>query len=289
MGTQRPVVIGEELMGDLGEPHAEHHGKKKLARRSHGEGGKKDIVEQIKEKKFKKETELVEEDIVSEITAEEKSEEPEKETPKKTKVGKTRVRSKKYKEVIALIDRKKMYDLATAIELVKKTTLSKFDGKVELHARFLSKNGKPENVRGTLKYPHDTGKKIKVIILDEKKIEEIKTSQKIDFDLALATPEMMPKVAVLAKILGPKGKMPNPKSGTVSNNPEKTKKELEGGMAEYKTDSYGIVHQIIGKVSAEPKILAENFKAFLTVVPSEKIVTLHLCATMGPSVKVNVK
>ncbi|KKQ18103.1 MAG: 50S ribosomal protein L1 [Berkelbacteria bacterium GW2011_GWB1_38_5] len=276
MGTQRPVVIGEELTEELGGPISEHHGKKKEEKSK-----KKDVQEQIKEARYKKNEEMEDKE-----TVEAKSTEGDILKPKKVKIGKAKTRSKKYKEAHELIDPKKIYDFSEAVELVKKTSLSKFDGNVELHARLLAKNGKPETLRGTLKYPHLTGKKITVIILDEAKIAEILETKKIDFDIALATPALMAQVGKLARILGPKGKMPNPKSGTITADPEKTKKELEEGMTEYKTDSYGIIHQIIGKVSADPKILEENFRAILAVLPKEKITSLHICATIGPSVKV---
>lgn len=290
MGTQRPVKIGEELPEDLGGPIAEHHGKKKPARRSLGAGGEKEkkkkteVEEKIKEKKFEKPEEKIEE--VGETVK--KAEKPEvEEKIKKVKVGKAKIRSKRYRELSKLLDHNKIYTLGEAIELIKKTTLTKFDGNVEAHIRVLSKGGQnPENLRGTLNYPHATGRKVKVVILDEKLIEEILKTNKTDFDVALATPKMMPRVAKLAKILGPKGKMPNPKSGTITDDPEKTKKKLEEGMTEYKTDSYGIIHQVVGKVSAEPKVLEENIKALLAVLPADKIVSFHLSATMGPSVKV---
>ncbi|MFA6492992.1 MAG: hypothetical protein WCV58_02575 [Patescibacteria group bacterium] len=284
MGTQRPVVIGEELTDDLGGPIAKHHGKKKEEKSS-----KKNVEEQIKEAKYKKEK--VEETVVEEksegeeVGQEEESSTKEKKT--KAKVGKVKIRSKKYQKALELIDHTKIYELEDALDLVKKTSTSNFDGNVEVHVRLLLKNGKPENLRGMLKYPHATGKQIKVIILDEKIMEEIQKTKKTDFDIALATPEMMPKVAKLAKILGPKGKMPNPKSGTVTSDPEKTKKELEGGTIEYKTDKYGIIHQAIGKVSADLKILEENFRTLLSVLPLEKITTLNICATMWPSISVD--
>ena len=210
MGTQRPVMIGEELPQDLGGPIAEHHGKSK----EKGKSKKAKVEEKIKEQKFEKKEKLVE----AEMTKEEPKETADK-SKKKIKVGKAKIRSKKYQEVSGLIDQKKIYDLTAALELVKKTTLSKFDGKVEAHIRLLSKTGKPENVRGTVRYPHQTGKKIK----------------------------------------------------------------------EYKTDSSGIIHQVIGKVSDEPKILEENFRALLNVLPKEKNTSIHLCATMGPAIKVLTK
>lgn len=283
MGTQRPVVIGEEMPEELGGPIAEHHGKKKEKPKSK----KENIEEKIKAQKFAKDTQTKDAELAE---PENKTQESQKQAPKKkAKQGKRKIRSQKYQAAQKLIESEKIYPLEEALDLVKKTSITKFDGNVEVHVRILSKNGKPENVRGTLKYPHSTGKQIKVVILDENLIEEISKSAKADFDLALATPQMMPKVAKLAKILGPKGKMPNPKSGTVTATPEKTKEELEGGMTEYKTDSFGIIHQIIGKVSADKKALSENFRALLGVLPQDKISTLHLVATMGPAIKTSIK
>lgn len=232
----------------------------------------------------KGEEKLAQEEASEAKTAEEVKEKKPK--AKKRKQGKAKVRSKKYQQVKALIDPKKKYEIAEALELVKKTSMTKFDGNVEVHIRLLGKSGKPEQARGLLKYPHSTGKKTTVVILDDKMVEGITASGKAPADIYVATPELMPKIAKLAKILGPKGKMPNPKAGTITADPEKTKKELEAGQTEYKTDSYGIIHQIIGKISGKTNELEENFSALLDVLPQDKIVSVNLCATMGPSVKV---
>lgn len=292
MGTQRPVIIGEEISEDLGGPIAEHHGKKKLKVKSAFRHSKLKVEEKIKEGKFKKEeiTEVSKPvDLPAQKSAKAGAEGEAREAPKKkVKVGKAKVRSKKYQAVNALIDHAQKYNLVEALDLVKKTSLTKFDGNVEVHIRILGKSGKPENIRGMLKYPHATGKSIKVVILDEKIAAEIEKTGKADADIYVTTPEMMSKIAKLAKILGPKSKMPNPKSGTISDNPEKTKKELEGGQVEYKSDSYGNIHQIIGKVSSASKMLEENFNALLYVLPKEKITSITICATMGPGIKVQV-
>ena len=115
---------------------------------------------------------------------------------------------------------------------------------------------------------------------------EIAKTGKADADIYLTTPANMPKVAKLAKILGPKGKMPNPKSGTITDNIEKAQKDLAGGQVEYKTDNTGNLHQVIGKVSMGVKDLLANYTALKSVLPKEKIVSINLCATMGPGVKV---
>jgi len=291
MGTQKPVVIGEEPEEIAGGPIAEHHGKKKEKEK------KKKVEEEIKAKKFQKEkTKAVEKEKTKaaqeveekeETKTEEKAEEKAKPN-KKVKVGKAKIRSKKYQEINALIDHAKKYDLAEALELVKKTSLTKFDGNVEVHVRLLSKTGKPEILRGMLKYPNPTGKTIKAVIIDEKVASEIEKTGKAQADIYITTPEMMPKIAKLAKILGPKGKMPNPKSGTIADNPEKVQKELEAGQVEYKSDQYGNIHQVIGKVSADSKKLEENFNALLYILPKERITSVTICATMGPGIKAQI-
>lgn len=282
---------------DLSEVSAEHHHKDNAK----GKSQKLKVDEEVKKAKFEKpastevEKENIETQKAEDIDGEkgevgetaEKSED--KETPKTkqpAKKGKAKVRSKKYLQAKEGIEANKKYDLDEAIELVKKSSYTKFDGNIEAHLRILGKTGKPEKVRGLINYPYSTGKKVKVVVLDDKLIEEIGASKKISADIYLATPEMMPKVAKLAKILGPKGKMPNPKAGTVTANVEKTKAEMEGGQTEYKSDDYGIVHQVIGKVSSKNDELKENFQALIAVLPVDKISSIHLCATMGPAVKV---
>ena len=307
MGNQRSVVIGQD-QDEVGGPIAEHHGKSKEKGKSlpRRQAGKKEKVEEkIKEKKFEKEPEKSEETSEQDEKASaplEKQEAKSADLPAAFRhaalakagakgggrIGKAKIRSKKYQQIIKLIDRAKKYDVAEAIDLVKKTSLTKFDGNVEIHARLLNKAGKPENIRGLLKYPHSTGKSINVVVLDEKVAADIEKTGKAKADIYIATPVMMPKIAKLAKILGPKGKMPNPKSGTITDNPEKTKKELEGGQVEYKTDSFGNIHQVIGKVSADKKILEENFRALLAALPSDRITGISICATMGPGIKVQI-
>ena len=281
MGTQKPVTkfnLKNNLPkeGILGSPIAEHHGKKK----EKGKIKKLKLEEKIKEKKFEEKKEVEEKEETKSVT--EASEKP----IKKVKTGKAKIRSKKYLAVLKNIDRTKKYSLEEAIELVKKTTLSKFDGSVETHIKLINRSGKPEQVRGLLQYPHPTGKKISVVILDDKTIKEIAESKKTEADIYLATPAIMPEVVKLAKILGPKGKMPNPKAGTITDKPEETAKELKGGKVEFKSDVYGNIHQVIGKVSADKKALIENIKTLTASLPSDKIASIILCATMGPGIKV---
>ena len=282
MGTQKTVSIGEGPEEIVSGPIAEHHGKKK----EKVKGKKAKVEARIKEKKFAKAEEKVEKAVGE--TKEEKATPEVVEKPKKEKVGQAKVRSQKYQDAFSLIDQTKKYEIGEAIELAKKTSLTKFDGNVEVHLRLLAKTGKPENLRGLMKYPHPTGRSIKVVVLDEKEAAKIEKTGKAEADIYLATPQMMTKIAKLARILGPKGKMPNPKSRTITTDPEKIKKELEGGQIEYKTDAFGSIHQVIGKVSADKKVLEENFRALLATLPLEKITAITVCATMGPGVKVQV-
>lgn len=232
---------------------------------------------------------------VSEIKDKKESAEPEKEKKSKKKVTKKKssgpkVRSKKYQEKYILVDRNKFYNLNEALELVKKTSYTKFDASVEMHIRLVvpkNKKGKNE-LRGILQLPHSNGKEPKVGVIDEAMAEKILKEKKTEFDILLAKPEMMPKIARVAKILGPQGKMPNPKTGTVSADIEKTLKEIKSGRVEYKSDDTGNVHQMIGKVSFDSKKLEENYQAIFAAIGAGKIQSITLSATMGPGVKVKL-
>lgn len=289
--SEKAIEKGE----DLSEVEAEHHHKEKTSVKSQ----KSKIEEEIKEAKFDKkgdkETEKIEtkKEKVSTSQEEEKAstkkETAKKETAKEKKKAsrvKAKIRSKKYQQVSAQIDAQKKYALNEAIEMAKKTSFTRFTGNIEVHVRLLSKSKKPEKMRGLIKYPYSTGKKTEIIILDEKSIDDIAKSSKAPADIYIATPLLMPKVARLAKILGPKGKMPNPKAGTVTENPEKTKADLDGGQTEYKTDEHGNLHQVIGKVTQKSEELMENFQSLLAVLPIDKISTISISATMGPGIKV---
>lgn len=272
-----------EKGGDLGEIESDHHGKDK----SKVPSQKSKVEEEIKQARMEKnEAADVAVEAETEIAETKSKEEKVVKKSKKTKKGKAKVRGAKYTKALELVDRNKKYDIADALELVKKTSLTKFDGNVEVHIRLQGKSGKAEQIRGMVIYPHSTGKKVSVVILDEKTIEEIAKTGKAEADIYLTTPADMSKVAKLAKILGPKGKMPSPKSGTISTDPEKTKKELEGGKSEYKTDSYGIIHQIMGKVSGKTDELEANYKMLVSTLPIEKVTSISLSATMGPGIKV---
>ncbi len=208
------------------------------------------------------------------------------------KIIKIKIRSKRYQEVIKMVEKNKLYPLLDAISLVKQTSLTKFDGTVELHINLnplaLSEKGDKTDFRTTINLPHGTGKKINVVIADEKIIAEI-AAGKINFDILVAHPSMMPQLAKVARILGPKGLMPNPKTGTVTPDPEKRVKELTTGQINIKTEPGNpIMHLPVGKVSFPDKQIAENISAVLKGMGINKIAKVFLTATMGPSVKIHI-
>jgi large subunit ribosomal protein L1 len=195
-----------------------------------------------------------------------------------------KIKGKKLVEALKLVDTNRKYDYPVAIELVKKTSYTKFDGTVEMHIKTSLKKGQ-ELLRGLVEMPAGSAKLPKVVIADENVIEEIKAN-KINFDILIATPALMPKLATVARILGPKGLMPSPKSGTVVEDPKKALEEFRKGKVEYKSDPLGNIHIPVGKVSWSVEKLESNIKAVLSSLPTGRIVSISLSATMGPGVKV---
>jgi len=240
-----------------------------------------------KAKEFEKEK-IVEE--VSETTGKQKAQEnvtpPESETTKKVTntEKKTHLRSKKYQTAKKNIDVLKFYPLKEAVKLVKQTSISKFDGKVEAHLS-VSDIG----TIGEITFPYlDTASK-KIVILDDKILAELKDG-KINFDIILATPATMPKLLPFARFLGPKGLMPNPKNGTLTEKPEETIRKLAVAKTSIKTEKKApLVHIIVGKVSQPESELEANVAELIKIIKAPKIKKLSLSATMGPSVKVMVE
>jgi len=213
------------------------------------------------------------------------------------------------------VDRNKIYSVEEAVELAKKTANTKFVGSIEVHIRTgIDPKQTEQSVRGIANLPHGTGKlkRVAAFVSDSKEkeakdagaglvggedlIKTIKETGKVDFDIAVAEPVLMPKLAVIAKILGPKGVMPNPKTGTVGVDIGKMVKEIAGGKVNFKNDDSGNIHQIIGKSNFETKQLLENFKVFYDAVVHAKpstvkgqyIVSVSMNVTMGPGIRVRV-
>lgn len=193
---------------------------------------------------------------------------------------------KKHRASVKDLDLSVLYAPTEALELVKKTSYSKFDGTVEVHIKMSI-----QNQRGVIGLPAGTGKERKVMAATVDTIEDLIRdieAGKINFDVLIATPEVMPKLSKLAKILGPKGLMPNPKSGTVTPDVEKAKEEFAGGRVEFKQDKGGAIHLGIGKVSFATDALLQNLNALLAAIPQPKITSIVLASTMGPGVKVKL-
>ncbi len=208
------------------------------------------------------------------------------------KGAKGRERSENYKKALAQVDKSKQYSIKEALALLDKTHLAKFDETVELHINTAS-----AGLSGQVTLPHGTGKNVRVAILAPSKdakaaddlLKEIE-SGKINFDILVATPDAMPKLARVAKVLGPRGLMPNPKNGTVSPNPEAVAKQYEGGQMHYKTEAKTpIMHLAVGKLSFGPEKLEQNITAMLKAVKMENIKKVVVKSTMSPAVRLLVK
>ncbi len=221
---------------------------------------------------------------------------------------------KRAAEAAKLVDRAKLYETAEAISVMKQTAKAKFDETVELHIK-LGVDGRhaDQQVRGAIVLPHGTGKSKKVLVVAkgekaeeakaagadfvgaEDMIQKIQTENWFDFDVLVATPDMMGLVGRLGRVLGPKGLMPNPKSGTVTFDIEKAVNEIKAGKVEYRLDKTNIVHVVIGKVSFEDEKLSENLSALMEALVKAKpaaakgtyLKSVTMTSTMGPGIKLN--
>ncbi len=222
--------------------------------------------------------------------------------------------SKRMKALVSKVDKNKVYSLDEAVKLVKETSVVKFDAGIEVHASLgIDPKKGEQQVRATIVLPHGTGKTKKVaafvnsekekeakeagadFVYGEEDIKKLKDTGKIDFDVAVTTPDMMAKLAVVAKVLGPKGLMPNPKTDTVSPNVKKMIEELKKGKITFKNDDTANVHQLVGRASFTEAQLKENLAAFLDALSKAKpstskgtyIKTLVICSSMGPAIRIS--
>lgn len=248
----------------------------------------------IDEKKILKDAKKKEKEIKAELKeakAEEKKSVSKKASlDKKVEEEKRRApkHGKKYRDALKAIDKNKAYPILDAIKIAKKSSKVKFDATVEIHVKVESKM---ENIRGSINLPGGVAKQKKILKVTEKNVEQIKSdvkAGKTDFDIMIADQKIMPKLAPLAKILGPKGLMPNPKSGTVVDDVDKAEKEFMGGKVEYKADKGNVVHLAVGKVSYDDKKIADNIESLLNALPENKIDSIYLATSMGPSVRISI-
>lgn len=221
---------------------------------------------------------------------------------------------KKYVEASKNIDKSKFYDVKEAIKLAKESSVTSFDSSIEVAIKLnVDPKKADQQLRGSLVLPNGTGKTRKVLVIakgdaaqaakdagadyvgDADMIEKIEKENWLDFDVIVATPEMMPILGKLGRVLGPKGLMPNPKTGTVTMNTAKAVEDIKKGMVQYKTDSYGNIHSIIGKVSFDETKLLENINyIYKTIVKSKPqavkgtfVENVSISTTMGPGIKID--
>ena len=223
-------------------------------------------------------------------------------------------RAKGYKNSLTLFDKTQRYSVMEALELVKKTSYVKYDAQVRVSFHLnVDPRQADQQIRGAVVLPNGTGKTRKVLVVTRgAKMEEAKAAgadyvgdkeilDKIkggwfDFDVIVATPDMMGELGKLGKLLGPKGLMPNPKTGTVTTDVKKAISDVKKGRVEYRTDSYGNVHGLVGKVSFTEEALKENIKAFVSVILKSKpsvvkgiyVKNVSLSTTMGPGIKLDI-
>lgn len=223
-------------------------------------------------------------------------------------------RGKAYKESAKLVDKTKLYDYKDALELVQQTAKAKFDESVEVHVKLgVDPRHADQQVRGVVVLPHGTGKTLRVLVFAkgekakeaelagadfvgaDELVAKIQGENWFDYDVVVATPDMMGVVGRLGKVLGPKGLMPNPKSGTVTFDVERAIKEIKAGKVEYRLDKTAIMHVAIGKVSFGTEKIADNFKTLMEAIIKAKpaaakgtyLRSVTVSSTMGPGIKVN--
>ena len=221
---------------------------------------------------------------------------------------------KKYVEASKKVDSTKLYSVDEAISLVKETSVTKFDSTVEVAIKLnIDAKKSDQNLRGSFVLPNGTGKKKTVLVIakgepatkareagadyvgDKDMIDKISKENWFDFDVIVATPDMMPELGKIGKVLGPKGLMPNPKTGTVTTDVVKAIEDINKGMVQYKNDANGNIHTIIGKVSFDNAKLAENLRYVVTTVAKAKpasvkgvfINSITVTSTMGPGIKLD--
>lgn len=223
-------------------------------------------------------------------------------------------RGKRYKEAFAKIDHEKVYALNDGLKLATETSTTKFDASVELHIRLgVDPRQADQNIRGTVALPHGTGKTVRVAVFGgsddvnaakaagadiagENELLEQLSKEEINFDVLISTPQMMSQLGRFARLLGPKGLMPNPKSGTVTADVAKAVEQAKAGQVEYRVDPTGIVHTAIGKVSFGGDKLLENAQAVVDAITSARpasikgnyVVSVYVTTSMGPGIQVSI-
>ena len=249
----------------------------------------KDLLKQAEEReKERKAQEEAEKAAQKEEEKQHKAEEREEKVARKKTVRVKPRHGKKYRNLAEKIEKGKEYSIDEAIALALETNPAKFDATVEMHVKV---NIKEKNIRGMVVLPGGVIKEKKVLEVTADNVDEVIANVKagkLDFDIMIADTKVMPKLAQLAKVLGPKGLMPSPKAGTVVDDVKKAAEELKGGKVEYRADKTNIVHMAIGRISFGAEKIKANYQAIMDHLP-KRIDSIYITTSMGPSVKVSKK
>lgn len=280
MGKIRIKSLGDEELEKMDQKKAEARAAAKKAAEAAGRkaAGEAEVSDEAKP------------EAKAEATEEAPVEAKKKQKKAKFAKKKKQARSNAYLKVAEKVDTNKVYKLQEALTVLPELKVAKFDETVELHI-----NTTETGVSGAVTLPHGTGKSVRVVIADgadAKSVDEIVKkieSGQIDFDILIATPDAMPKLARVARVLGPKGLMPNPKNGTVTPKPQDAAKKFEGGQMNFKTESkFPLLHLSVGKISFGDKKLSDNIKAAIAAVNAKKIKNVTLKSTMSPALKLDL-
>lgn len=298
--TEKPVVV-EEVVKTTEKSEKDEKKAAKAGKRS-------EKAQKEAEEKIAKEDRKTKGDTTPQGEAEAKAKQ--KQGPTRSRLER---RGKNYRKVAELIEKNKAYTLKDALALAAKTSVGKFDATVEIHLNLaVDPRQADQNIRGTVSLPHGTGKTIRVAafvpadqaeaakkagadIAGDEDFLQLLEKQQLNFDVLISTPQLMPRLGKFARVLGPKGLMPNPKSGTVTTAIAKAVKEAKTGKIEYRVDKQAIVHQGVGKVSFGADKLYENTKLFVDTLNANKptsikgalIKSISVSTTMGPGIKVD--
>lgn len=273
MGKTKIKTIGDEELEQAEKEAAKKKREEKRAR----EAAESIVPDQPQETEAQTASAPSEEVEETETTNDKKAKKP------KEKFAKKKSRSANYNSKMVMIDKNKNYSLKEGLELLQKVRMAKFDEAVELHINTVT-----DGISGQVKLPHGTGKEVKVAIADDTVLAQVEKG-KIEFDILIATPDMMPRLAKVAKVLGPKGLMPNPKNGTISANPQEAAKAFQGGQMHFKTEAkLPVMHMVVGRISFDTPQLEENIQTALSKVGKDKIRKVVLKSTMSPAIRLQV-
>jgi len=269
MGKIRTKLIGLEEVEQKQKKAAKVRREEKKKRT----GKDQEVKEVLSDKSIKKEAPV----------DEAKKAPDKKSTAKKTKSPVKKTHGKRYQEAQKNIQKDHVYGLEEGLSILKKMPHARFDETVEVHI-----NTKEKDLKGEVKFPHSTGKTLKIVVCDDDILAAIE-SGKIDFDVLIAHPSFVPKLVKFARVLGPRGLMPNPKNGTLTDKVDDAAKKFTSGSVRFKTEAkFPIIHQTIGKISFEQDKLMVNIQALIKTVQKSKIESVYLASTMSPSLKIDI-